>query len=201
MTPRLLFFLLWVASTAAAQTPAPTPTPEQSFDLFARFMLEGDADAEARIAALTGMPMRTERWEDAVDRMVVGEASADNARTRAGRDLSRQVALALRQTHCRSTGSERHDGEDVQVAIVAYTCQVPDYAAMDKGTPDDTASAPGDEGELAGVQHVIALLQRAPWRVHADSVVMARLNEDDVWTTQDMPPLQQWIELLLALPE
>ncbi|MCU1047308.1 hypothetical protein JAK48_12150 [Stenotrophomonas maltophilia] len=49
MLPRLLFFLLWIASTASAQTPV--PTPEQSFDLFARFMLEGDTDAEAQIAA------------------------------------------------------------------------------------------------------------------------------------------------------
>ena len=41
------------------------------------------------------MPVRTERWEDAVDRMVVGDTPADDARTRAGRELSRQVALAL----------------------------------------------------------------------------------------------------------
>lgn len=197
--PRLLFFLLWIATTASAQTPV--PTPEQSFDLFARFMLEGDADAEAQIAALTGMPLRSERWDDAVDRVVVGDASTDNERTRAGRELSSQVALALRQTRCRSTGSERHDGDDVQIAIVAYTCQVPDYAAMTKSAPDDAAIAPGDEDGLAGIHEAIALLQRAPKRIHAGSVVMARLNEDDIWAAQDLPPLHQWVELLLALPE
>lgn len=197
--PRLLLFLLWIASSASAQTPV--PTPEQSFDLFARFMLEGDADAEAQIAALTGMPARGERWEDAVNRVVVGDAPADNERTRAGRELANQVALALRQTQCRSTGSERHDGDDVQIAIVAYSCQVPDYAAMKKSTPDDAAGTPGDEDGLAGVHETIALLQRAPKRIHAGSVVMARLNEDDIWAAQDLPPMHQWVELLLALPE
>lgn len=197
--PRLLFLLLLVASAASAQ--APVPTPEQSFDLFARFMLEGDADAEAQVAALTGMPLRTERWDNAVDRMVVGDAPPDNERTRAGRELSRQVALALRQSHCRSTGSERRDGDDIQIAIVAYACQVPDYAATKESTPDDAVREPGDEGELAAVHEAIALLQRAPKRVHAGNVVMARLNEEDVWAAQDLPPMHQWVELLLTFPE
>ncbi|HCT26288.1 MAG TPA: hypothetical protein DIW85_08725 [Stenotrophomonas sp.] len=199
MMPRLLFFLLWIASTASAQTPV--PTPEQSFDLFARFMLEGDADAEAQIAALTGMPVRSERWDDAVDRMVVGDAPVDDARTRVGRELSRQVALALRQTHCRSTGSERQDGDDLQIAIVAYTCQVPDYAAVKKRMPDDGVREPGAEDALAGVNEAIAMLQRAPKRAHTGSVTLAREGENDVWALQDMPPLHQWIQLLLALPE
>ncbi|CAH0262304.1 hypothetical protein [Stenotrophomonas lactitubi] len=197
--PRLTFFLLWVASAASAQ--APVPTPEQSFDLFARFMLEGDADAEAQVATLTGMPVRTERWEDAVDRMVVGDTPADDARTRAGRELSRQVALALRQTRCRSTGSERQDNGDVQIAIVAYACQVPEYAQVKERRSDDAAPEPGDKDELAGVNEVIALMQRAPKRVHIGSVTMARGGENDVWTPQDLPPLHQWIQLLLALPE
>ncbi|QKW58102.1 hypothetical protein [Stenotrophomonas sp. NA06056] len=194
-----MFFLLWVASAASAQ--APVPTPEQSFDLFARFMLEGDADAEAQVATLTGMPVRTERWEDAVDRMVAGDSLADDARTRAGRELSRQVALALRQTHCRSTGSERQDNGDVQIAIVAYACRVPDYAQAKERRSDDAAPEPGDEDELAGVNEVIALLQRAPKRVHTGSVTLARGDENDVWAPQDLPPLHQWIQLLLALPE
>lgn len=197
--PRLLFVLLWVASAASAQ--APVPTPEQSFDLFARFTLEGDTDAEAQVAALTGMPVRTERWEDAVDRMVVGDTPADDARTRAGRELSRQVALALRQTRCRSTGSERQDNGDVQIAIVAYACQVPEYAQVKERRSDDAAPEPGDEDGLAGVNEVIALLQRAPKRVHTGSVTLARGDENDVWAPQDLPPLHQWIQLLLALPE
>ncbi|TFZ47283.1 hypothetical protein E5C33_02820 [Stenotrophomonas maltophilia] len=199
MMARLLFLLLWVASNASAQ--APVPTPEQSFDLFARFMLEGDADADAQVAALIGMPVHTERWEDTVDRMVVGDAPVDNERTRAGRELAREVARALRQTHCRSTGSEPRDGDDIQIAIVSYACQVPDYEAMSKSTPDDAVRTPDDEGELATVHQAIAQLQRAPKRVHAGSVVMARLNADEVWVAQDMPPLHQWIALLLALPE
>ncbi|WP_416055568.1 hypothetical protein [Stenotrophomonas maltophilia] len=197
--PCLLFFLMCVASTASAQTPV--PTPEQSFDLFARFMLEGDADAEAQITALTGMPVRSERWEDAVNRVVVGDAPADNERTRAGRELSRQVARALRQTHCRSTGSEVRAGDDMQIAIVSYACQVPDYEAMNASTPDDAFRPPGDEGELATIHHATALLQRAPKRLHTGSVVMARHNADDVWVAQDMPPLHRWIALLLMLPE
>ncbi|HHA2974836.1 TPA: hypothetical protein ACOFD8_002187 [Stenotrophomonas maltophilia] len=199
--PRLLFFLLWVASAASAQAQAPAPTPEQSFDLFARFMLEGDADAEAQMATLTGMPVHTERWEDAVDRMVIGDAPADNARTRAGRELSRQVALALRQTRCRSTGSERQDNGDIQIAIVAYACQVPEYAQVKERRSDDAVPEPGDEGELAGVNEVIALLQRAPKRVHTGSVTLARGGENDVWAPQDLPSLHQWIQLLLALTE
>lgn len=196
---RLLFALLFVATSAAAQ-PSPL-TPEQSFDLLARFMLEGDADAGAQVAALTGAPVQGERWEDAVDRIVIGDAPADSARVQAGRELSRQVAIALRQTHCRSIGSERHDGDGLQIAIVAYTCQMPDYASAGDGAAASSQDDPHDDGDLGRVRQVIAALHAAPRRAHADRVILARLGDDDAWVAQDLPPMHRWIQRLLMLPE
>lgn len=191
--------LLLVVSSASAQSPP--PTSGQSFDLFARFMLEGDAEAAAQVTALTGTPMLTERWEGAVDRVVLGDSPADNVRTQAGRELSAQVAQALRQTGCRSTGSERQDGDDLQVARVAYSCQMPDLAALQDGLAVAQLAALGERDEPAAIRMLADMLQRAPKRTHTDSVTLARQGDGDVWVLQDMPPLYLWVQMLLTLPE
>ncbi|WP_343653126.1 hypothetical protein [Stenotrophomonas sp.] len=193
--PRLPLALLFMAFSASAQ-PA-LPTAEQSFDLFARFMLEGDADAAAQVSELTGAPLRSERWEDAVDRVVLGDAPTDDARTRLGRELSRQIALALRQTHCRSTGSERRDNDGLQIAIVDYTCQMPDLAAQGDAAP---AGADSEHDALSDVRAAITRLQHAPSRAQTHQVILARNGDSDLWIPQDLPPLHVWVERLL-LPE
>ncbi|MCW2067139.1 UNVERIFIED_ORG: hypothetical protein M2420_002496 [Stenotrophomonas maltophilia] len=196
---RLLMVLLFVVSSASAQSPL--PTSEQSFDLFARFMLEGDAEAAAQLTALTGTPMLADRWEDAVDRMVLGDAPADNTRTQAGRELSAQVAQAMRQTGCRSIGSERLDGDDIQVARVAYSCQMPDLAELRGGLTVAQLATLGERDEPAAIRMMADMLQRAPKRTHTDSVILAREGDGDVWVLQDMPPLNLWVQRLLTLPE
>lgn len=192
---RLPLALLFMAFSAPAQ-PA-LPTAEQSFDLFARFMLESDADAAAQVSELTGALLRSERWEDAVDRMVLGDAPADDARTRLGRELSRQVALALRQTQCRSAGSQRRGNDGLQIAIVDYTCQMPDAAAQGDTSPADAGS---EHDAQPDVRAAITRLQQAPRRAQTYQVILARNSDGDLWIPQDLPPLHVWVERLL-LPE
>lgn len=196
---RLLMLLLLVVSSASAQSPL--STPEQSFDLFARFMLEGDTEAAAQFSALTGTPMLTERWEDAVERVLLGDAPADNARTHAGRALSAQVAQALRQTRCRSTGSERLDSDDLQIAQVTYSCQMPDPAALQGGLTSARFAELGQRDEPAAIRMMADMLQRAPKRIHTDTVTLAREDDAADWVLQDMPPLHLWVQRLLTLPE
>lgn len=192
--------LLFVATSACAQTPM--PTPEESFDLFARYLLEGDAEAAAQVSALIDMPPLSERWEATVERMMVGEAPEDNAQTRLGRELSPKVAQALRQTHCRSTGSARSDRDGIQVAMVDYSCQMPDYAALtDRTLPPLLREQVGHDNGLAIFVAWIELLQRAPKRTYNARVTMARENDERAWVPQDLPPMHEWIQMLLTLPE
>lgn len=196
MLRRLLAMPLLLASASAWAQPD-MQTPEQSFDLYARMLLEGDADAAAEV----GASPRSESWEAAVERMMIGESPTENARTGLGRVLSPKVAEALRQTRCRSTGSERDDRDDMQIAIVTYRCQMPDYAAVTDRMP---AAALGEQmahDDLALLRVWIDLLPRAPKRTYTSQVTMARQSESDAWGPQDLPPLHAWMEMLLTLPE
>ncbi|MEG0184817.1 MAG: hypothetical protein RR704_15345 [Stenotrophomonas sp.] len=192
--------LLFVATSACAQTPM--LTPEKSFDLFARFLLEGDAEAAAQVSAMFDMPPRSERWEATVERMMVGEAPEDNAQTRLGRELSPILAEALRQTRCRSTGSARSDRDGIQVAMVDYSCQMPDYAALaDRTFSPLLREQVAHDNILVMIRVWMDLLQRAPKRTYTAQVTMARAGEQDPWGPQDLPQMHEWIQMLLTLPD
>lgn len=191
--------LLFVATSAGAQTRL--PSPEESFALFARYLLEGDEEAAAQVSAMIDMPPLSERWEATVERMMIGEAPEDDAQTHLGRELSPIMAEALRQTRCRSTDSKRSDRDGVQISIVDYSCQMPDYAALSDGTPAPELREQMAHDDLVGIRVWMDLLQRAPKRTYNTRVTMARENDERAWVPQDLPPMHEWIQMLLTLPD
>ncbi|MNK13471.1 hypothetical protein D3C87_315560 [compost metagenome] len=137
-------------ATAAAATAL---TPEQTFDLYARVMLEDDAAAartlnDALRPAFDGKDAITPTPRALAEAMAapLQAVLAEYGDTGSGAALADTYAANLRGSHCRAQHSTVTGGGEVPLqATVDFTCQVTDLdsvrplfqAGMAEGRPDD----------------------------------------------------------------
>lgn len=155
MTFRLLAFpLLLCTPLLATAAPAAGLTPEQTFDLYARVLLEDDAAAartlnDALRPAFDGRDAVTPAKGELAGAMAAPlqallAKQAGGAKNSAA--VPALIAANLRQTRCRATDAQVRDNaylDDTKIASVTFTCQVtvldnlrPLFAA---GLRDDSA--------------------------------------------------------------
>lgn len=186
-----------LGAPAARDQNSPRTTPEQSFNLYARFLLEGDPTAADDFHALVGVPPSDETRQQIIHRIVIGDTPQTGEAAQLGAQLVGELTVRLRALQCRASGSKQRVDDGVHWAAVDYTCQLPDLAAV---LPEMTLAELYKRLEsdpLATVRISIDLLKRAPGRAQTGSLMMAQDPDTNVWVPQDMPPLHAWIAMML----
>lgn len=154
-TSRLLALpLLLCAPLLATAAPAAGLTPEQTFDLYARVLLEDDAGAartlnDALRPAFDGKDAVTPAHGELAGAMAAPLQSLLAKQAGGARDSAAVPALMaanLRQTRCRATHAKVRDNtyvDDAKIASVSFTCQVTVLDALrplfSAGLRDDSA--------------------------------------------------------------
>ncbi len=195
MAPSLLLCMPLLAAAAA-----PTPlTPEQTFDLYARVMLEDDAAAartlnDALRPAFDGqhsLEFNKGAFAGALAAPLQGllaAAGSDNARIEA---MPAVVAANLGKTRCRAQGSTLRDNDAVdgaKVATVDFTCQV---TALDGLRPLFDASVA--DNTPAGLKRFtdayVAALSTGPRREVRGSVDLYPAKDNGYWYSGNLDAL------------
>lgn len=190
--------LMCMPLLAAAAAPAPL-TPEQTFDLYARVMLEDDAAAartlnDALRPAFDGqdsLEFNKGAFAGALAAPLQGllaAAGSDNARIEA---MPAVVAANLGKTRCRAQGSTLRDNDAVdgaKVATVDFTCQV---TALDGLRPLFDASVA--DNTPAGLKRFtdayVAALSTGPRREVHGSVDLYPAKENGYWYSGNLDAL------------
>lgn len=190
--------LLCMPLLAAAAAPAPL-TPEQTFDLYARVMLEDDAAAartlnDALRPAFDGqdsLEFNKGAFAGALAAPLQGllaAAGSDNARIEA---MPAVVAANLGKTRCRAQGSTLRDNDAVdgaKVAAVDFTCQV---TVLDGLRPLFDASVA--DNTPAGLKRFtdayVAALGSGPRREVRSSVDLYPAKDNGYWYSGNLDAL------------
>lgn len=170
---RTLLYLLALAAFPAAGSP-PSLTPEATFDLYARTMLQNDADSQhefdARIGPALGefrgrhpdVPAIAWALSRQSHRVLFQGASPDEVKT-----ARRHWAIEVqRRTHCRAVHSEVRDRleEGFRVADVHFSCDVADVDALSL-LYDASLFDRGDTSDIRFWSAYRTLLSDGPFRV------------------------------------
>ena len=190
--------LLCMPLLAAAAAPAPL-TPEQTFDLYARVMLEDDA-AAARTLNDALRPAFDD--QDSLEfnkgafagalaaplQGLLAAAGSDNARIES---MPAVVAANLGKTRCRAQGSTLRDNDAVdgaKVATVDFTCQV---TALDGLRPLFDASVA--DNTPAGLKRFtdgyVAAVSSGPRREVRGSVDLYPAKDNGYWYSGNLDAL------------
>lgn len=199
--PRALATSLLLCSPllASAATPAAPLTPEQTFDLYARMMLEDDAAAartlnDALRPAYDGQdPIEFNKGAFATAlasplQGLLTAAGTDDARIKA---MPAVVAANLGKTHCRAQRSTLRDNDAVdgaKVATVAFSCQV---TALDGLRPLFDASVA--DNTPAGLKRFtdayVAALSTGPRREVHGTVDLYPAKDNGYWYSGNLDAL------------
>lgn len=182
--------LLCMPLLAVAAAPAQL-TPEQTFDLYARVMLEDDAAAartlnDALRPAFDGqdaLEFNKGAFAAALAAPLQGLLAAAGSDTARIESMPAVVAANLGNTRCRAQGStlgNNDAGDGAKVATVTFTCQV---TALDGLRPLFDASLA--DNTPAGLKRFtdgyVAAISNGPRRQVRGSVYLSPAKEDRYW--------------------
>ena len=186
LKPLGLAALLLAPGSALAGTGAASPA--QLFDLHAQVIVQGDARAQAVLAAQLDT--------DDAPAFVAALAAAsqlDEAPELAGWPAAAQ-ALRTRQAsaQCKADGVRWPQGHDGDVAEVAYHCRLPDLSGLlplyrQHPVPFNGPHPPQMSVPLAAAY--TAAMRNAPDRVRSGTLIFQRNGDHRAWRVRDPGPL------------
>lgn len=168
--------LLLSIPLAAHAAPAERLSPEQAFDLFARALLESDANAADALRA--ARPADSILSEDGISTMasfvpsfvelIEQEATNRNIPASLAAELGELAAATYARSQCRATGRKAENdraaaASDARVTIT-FSCQVP-ALGLDSGTfADPVVRQQMREDEAVAMRLLVEALRSAPAR-------------------------------------
>lgn len=192
---RLLFVLCLPIAAHAA--PLQKLSPEQAFDLYARALLESDAEAghilhlAMRLAGHSDAQYAAEAARyvpDLVEALARGETQGE-VPAEFAEDLGKVLRSTYLRSHCRAHSARPAEGgrSGLGEMEVTFTCQVPDWDANGPALTDDLVRRMRNDASFA--YHLIVSTVPALPRRTISATAIATGDADGGYFFADGPPL------------
>jgi len=196
---RVLLLSLLLATVPAAARPAPL-SPESTFDLYMRALLENDRQAWREFHATVGPALdmfRGWEWEEETSPLSKAfpdaalEWVADNAgAVDAAQAQQAWITAVTRNSRCRALSSDTWHrlSDGYRVATVRFTCQVGDIERL-RSLFEAWRFDDQDERDDLIWSSYVTLLRDGPFRALNGTTQLVMAPDSDIWHSEELDQL------------
>lgn len=202
MSKLLPIILLTVSGAAAAAEPA-VLSLEDTFDVYARAIIQGDETAKGTLRRSLHT-VQSDALMDIADTVNdISSSLVEQLSDGFSREAADAVRARLETIRCRVVSREarKPDADGISSAALRYRCTIPDISGIFDSVPRGCGSLPAKMGNTELIEIIretyATALRHAPGKVHEGEVEFFQVGNEGAWMSFDVLQLYPvlWTQL------